>query len=183
MSFNNQDTTMNNNAICVSNQRGAVLIFSLIMLLLLTLVSVSMIQQNKLELAMTGNAMDQTKSLASAEAELKLAEQFISTQRVYSTTHQCNSGTTTQLNVSTTPFFTGTGNATINAVYCVIANAATQCTSGALNDGSSFPCTCDGNLGTELYSITWVSTASTNYGSQRTVKSNYAVDCSGGPFP
>lgn len=173
---------MNYKAMCASNQRGAVLIFSMVMLLLLTLVSVSMIQQNRQELAMTGNAMDQTKSLASAETELKLAEQYISAQRSYSAT-KCNSAAATQLNVSTTPFFTGTGNATINAVYCVIANAATQCASGALNDGSSFPCTCDGNLGTELYSITWVSTASTNYGAQRTVKSNYAVNCSGGPFP
>ncbi|MFI3185345.1 MAG: hypothetical protein QX198_05125, partial [Methylococcaceae bacterium] len=65
---------MNYEALCAPKQRGAVLIFSLIMLLLLTLASVSMIQQNKQELVMTGNALDQTKSFASAETELGLAE-------------------------------------------------------------------------------------------------------------
>lgn len=62
-------------------QRGAVLVFSLIILLLLTLISVSMIQQNKQELAMTGGVMNQTKALASAEVALSKAESAILMRR------------------------------------------------------------------------------------------------------
>lgn len=174
------------------NQRGAVLIFSLIMLLLLTLVSVTMIQQNKQELTMTGNVLDQTKSFASAETELGLAEKVITTVRTtgapaLTPINACNGNTTTQANVSATPFFptsgTSTGNATITAIYCLIGGTAeTPCASGVFNDGSSAACTCAGNRGTEVYAIRWVSTATSNYGSQRILESKYAVNCSGGSF-
>ncbi|MCK9394653.1 MAG: PilX N-terminal domain-containing pilus assembly protein [Methylobacter sp.] len=167
------------------NQRGAVLIFSLIMLLLLTLVSVSMIQQNKQELAMTGNTLQQTKSLASAETELKLAEQAIDTARLNPanpTDRTCNSSGASQVNQNQTILTTATGTSTITAVYCLRGTTETQCSSGALNDGSSAACMCDGNRGTEIYTVRWVSTADVNYGAQRTVESKYAVDCSGGPF-
>jgi Tfp pilus assembly protein PilX len=73
---------MSHKAIQTLNQKGAVLIFSLVMLLLLTLVSVSMIQQNKQELAMTGNTLEQTKSLARAETDLASAQVWIDHQRL-----------------------------------------------------------------------------------------------------
>ena len=176
---------MNYEALCAPKQRGAVLIFSLIMLLLLTLASVSMIQQNKQELVMTGNALDQTKSFASAETELGLAEKFITTTRTTGATaaNSCNSSAASQVNANTTPYFTGTGQATITAVYCLIGGTTeSQCLSGALNDGSSAACSCSGNFGTEIYDIRWESAATSNYSSQRVIESKYAVNCSGGPF-
>jgi len=163
---------MNNKAAHIPHQRGAVLIFSLIMLLLLTLVSVSMIQQNKQELAMTGNALDQTKTLASAETQLKLAEQSIDKTRYALTNlgdaipddHKCDSshkiieGTTVS-------------NSTVMKVYCNKNSTVTPCD----------PATCTCNFGTEIYTLELTVTDS-NSGSRRTVESKYAVNCSGGPF-
>lgn len=177
---------MNYEAMCVSNQRGAVLVFSLIMLLLLTLGSVSMIQQNKQELAMTGNTLEQTKSLARAETDLKLTEQVIDTTRLDPANpgnHKCNSSGASQVNANWVyPAVPVTGQSTVTAVYCLIGTTVTQCLSGALNDGSSAACMCDANHGTEIYTIKWESAADSNYGTQRTVESNYAVNCSGGQF-
>ncbi|MFA6053023.1 MAG: PilX N-terminal domain-containing pilus assembly protein [Methylobacter sp.] len=161
---------MNHEAMRASNQRGAVLIFSLIMLLLLTLVSVSMIQQNKQELAMAGNALEQTKTLASAETKLKLAEQEIVKKR-YALANlgdpipgnrKCDSGNLINNN-------TAIGNATVTAVYCLKNNTETLCD----------PASCMCNLGTEIYTINLVEDTGS---SRRTVESKYAVDCSGGPF-
>ncbi|MGZ8157568.1 MAG: hypothetical protein ACXWT1_14095 [Methylobacter sp.] len=157
-------------AMLVSHQRGAVLIFSLIMLLLLTLVSVSMIQQNKQELAMTGNALEQTRTLANAETKLKQAEQEIDKKRYaltkigdpIPTDRKCDSSNL--INNST-----AIGNATVTAVYCLKNSTETLCD----------PASCMCNLGTEIYTITL--TESSN-DSQRTVESKYAVDCSGGQF-
>lgn len=164
---------MNHEAMCVSNQRGAVLIFSLIMLLLLTLVSVSMIQQNKQELAMAGNALEQTKTLASAETKLKLAEQEIVKKRyalanlgdpIPGPNPKCDSGNLIN-NGSVI------GNATVTAVYCLKNSTETLCD----------PASCMCNFGTEIYTLT-LTVKDNNSGSQRTVESKYAVDCSGGPF-
>ena len=161
---------MNHEAKGVSNQRGAVLIFSLIMLLLLTLVSVSMIQQNKQELAMAGNALEQTKTLANAETKLKLAEQEID-QRRYALANlgdplpgnrKCDSSNLINNN-------TAIGNATVTAVYCLKNDTETLCD----------PASCMCNFGTEIYTIKLVEDTGS---SRRTVESKYAVDCSGGSF-
>lgn len=61
----------------VSRQHGVVLVFSMITLLLLTLLSVNMIQQNRLEFMMAGNAQTQTEDFSSAESLLKIAENYI----------------------------------------------------------------------------------------------------------
>lgn len=63
----------------LSRQRGVVLIFTLVILLLLTLLSVNMIQQNRLEFMMAGNVQTQTQTFSSAESLLKIAENFIDT--------------------------------------------------------------------------------------------------------
>lgn len=174
---------MNHEATYVPHQRGAVLVFSLIMLLLLTLVSVSMIQQNKQELAMTGNTLEQTKSLARAETELKLAEQVIDTTRLNPADlgdHRCNSSNASQLDENEIILTTATGKATVTAVYCLTGAIETQCTftNGVRNDTAACMCL----SGTEIYTTKWESTADSNYGSQRTVESKYAVNCSGGQF-
>lgn len=177
---------MDYEAMCASNQRGAVLIFSLVMLLLLTLASVSMIQQNKQELAMTGNTMEQTLSFARAETDLSLAEQAIKAARVNLATpddHRCNSSVESQVNEDW--IFSGdtaTGQATITAVYCVTSAGAAEerCT---FTDGvrdTIGACNCI--PGTEIYALRWTSTVGSNYGAQRTVESKYAVDCSAGSF-
>lgn len=178
---------MNHEAICISHQRGAVLAFSLVMLLLLTLVSVSMIQHNKQELAMTGNTLQQTKSLASAESELAQAQNLIDTTRhvnpadPYDTT--CNSDPSKEFTENQV-FFNpagAIGTATITAVYCLNASKSQdQCTFTSGVRDHKQACLCSG--GTEIYTVKWVSTADINYGAQRTVESNYAVDCSGGRF-
>jgi len=62
-------------------QRGAVLIFSLVMLLLITLVGVNMIQQNRLQFMMAANMQGQTSLFASAENILELAENYIGKKR------------------------------------------------------------------------------------------------------
>jgi Tfp pilus assembly protein PilX len=169
----NKGPAMNHEAMRASNQRGAVLIFSLIMLLLLTLVSVSMIQQNKQELAMAGNALEQTKTLASAETKLKLAEQAIDTARLNPADlndHKCNSSNLINENDSM-------GNATVTAVYCLKNDTETQCTfTDGVRDATA-ACVC--NFGTEIYTINLVEDTGS---SRRTVESKYAVDCSGGPF-
>ncbi|MGR9012097.1 MAG: PilX N-terminal domain-containing pilus assembly protein [Gammaproteobacteria bacterium] len=171
----------------IPNQRGAVLAFSLVMLLLLTLVSVSMIQQNKQELAMAGNALDQTKTLASAETQLKLAELSIDQIRYAlsnlgdpirsdlkcDNSHSIPNGTTLD-NGSTL------GNAKVTAVSCLRNKEVTPCPTGNLNDASSPECTCPQLNGTEIYTLSTVTNS--NSGSQRTVESKYAVDCSGGTF-
>ncbi len=52
------------------NQKGAVLAVSLFMLLLLTLVSTSMIRQNKTQIAIAANAGQQTQAFATVESAL-----------------------------------------------------------------------------------------------------------------
>lgn len=53
-----------------SKQTGAVLVFTLVMLTLLTLVGVNSIQINKLNFSMAKNAIDQTRILAELESEM-----------------------------------------------------------------------------------------------------------------
>lgn len=62
-------------------QQGAVLIFSLIMLLLMSLLGVNAMQQNRLQFLMSSNAQLQTDTLVQAENILEMAEAFIPLQR------------------------------------------------------------------------------------------------------
>ncbi|NOT85415.1 MAG: hypothetical protein HOP02_11690 [Methylococcaceae bacterium] len=54
----------------LQKQRGAVLAFSLVMLLLLTLVSISMIRQNKAQINIASNTGQQVKAFATVETAL-----------------------------------------------------------------------------------------------------------------
>ncbi|TAN65296.1 MAG: hypothetical protein EPN17_16930 [Methylobacter sp.] len=176
---------MNYEVMGISHQRGAVLAFSLVMLLLLTLVSVSMIQQNKQELAMAGNTLEQTKSLARAETDLAQAQQFIDETRLnpnasppYSD-RRCNIAS--QVDKDEVIVESATGKATVTGVYCLTSTTETECTytNGVRDD--IFACRCKDNA--EVYIIKWESIADVSgYGAQRTVESKYAVNCSGGGF-
>ncbi len=170
----------------VPNQRGAVLVFSLIMLTLLTLVSVTLIQQNKQELAMTGNTLDQTKSLAQAETDLANAQITIDHTRLEPPSYsslKCNSDPAKQVNKNQMIVNQATGTATVTGVYCLQSTIETECTytAAGVRDPNVGACMCVN--GTELYNIKWESIAgASSYGAQRTVESKYAVNCAGGQF-
>lgn len=63
----------------IKSQRGAVLAFSLVMLLLLTLAATRMIQQNKQQLEMANNARLLTQEFANSEGVLADAQNIINT--------------------------------------------------------------------------------------------------------
>lgn len=63
------------------NQSGAVLMFSLVILLLITLAGVNMIQQNRIQFMMAANAQDQTTTFASAQNILEMSEAYVGQQR------------------------------------------------------------------------------------------------------
>ena len=62
-------------------QQGAALIFALIMLLLMSLLGVNAMQQNRLQFLMSANSQMQTDALANAENLLVMAESFVRSQR------------------------------------------------------------------------------------------------------
>jgi len=64
-----------------NKQGGVVLVFSLLILLLITLVGVNMVQQNRLQFMMAANSQMQTTSFIDTEDVLELAEYFIARQR------------------------------------------------------------------------------------------------------
>jgi len=62
-------------------QTGVVLVFSLLILLLVTLLGVNMVQQNRIQFLMAGNAQQQSTTFASAEDVLRLVENYIDKTR------------------------------------------------------------------------------------------------------
>lgn len=64
-------------------QRGMVLIFTLVLLVLITLTSASQIQQNRLQLMMTAILQQQNQRFADAERALQLAKAYIESQRFF----------------------------------------------------------------------------------------------------
>jgi hypothetical protein len=116
---------LNMNAITLKNQRGAVLAFSLVMLLLLTLVSISMIQQNKVQIGVATNAGQQVKAFATVETALRQAQAVLEPQRyVDKATHHCKSGATNSVHPAPHTSGTLTGlsagiTAKIKEAYCI----------------------------------------------------------------
>lgn len=166
-----------------THQRGVILIFSLVMLTLLTLVTVSMVQQNKQELAMTGNTLEQTKSLARAESDLAIAQTKIDEARVRPADLKCNSTILSQIDKNDTIPNMVNGTATVTGVYCLAGNLETECTYDINPPSRDTIAACTCYKGTEIYIVKWESAASaSNYGAQRTVESKYGVNCAGGQF-
>jgi Tfp pilus assembly protein PilX len=116
---------MINNRPC--QQQGAMLIFSLLLLLVITLVGVTMIQQNRTQFMMTENTQSQALNFASAENVLALAENYIAGQRY----------ATWPLG-STSACVDNTGAAKACSTYnCKAPNGVfTQLMPGALNGGT-----------------------------------------------
>lgn len=183
----------------VFKQRGAVLAFSLVMLLLLTLVGVSMIQQNKQQFGMANNTLQQTQALATVEAELLRAETIIDGMRYDLTggktkaNHQCKA--LPQLDEETVI----TPAATVKEVYCLVwtGGAEQRClyNNGVrdldnpqppnnacirLNQAGSGNGDINDRCPIEIYTL-HTTFSDGNTGAQRTIESKYAVDCTSTP--
>ncbi|WP_394754829.1 hypothetical protein [Crenothrix sp.] len=120
----------------LKNQHGAVLAFSLVMLVLLTLASVSMIRQNKVQINIATNATQQVSAQASIDIALRQTQAILEALRYVDidgdgfigtderNAHHCKSGTTNSIHPI--PHTTGTlvglpadVTATIQAEHCI----------------------------------------------------------------
>jgi|GEM_PF-2203785 len=63
------------------SQQGAVLVFTLLLLLLITLLGVNMVQQNRTQFMIAENSQSQTTNFSQAENTLQSAENYIASQR------------------------------------------------------------------------------------------------------
>lgn len=81
-----------------NQQRGAVLAFSLVMLLLLTLASMSMVRQNKAQIAIATNTGQQTQAFATVETALRQTQAALEPLRYADKANRhCLSGATHSL--------------------------------------------------------------------------------------
>ncbi len=147
-------------------QRGIALVISLIILLSTTFLSVSVIQQNKLQFLMAGNTRQQTETLSNAENLLALAEEYVKLQRQPAgyDDKQCvvdADGKSTPLSAGDIPL--GVANATATIEDCFCNNYDSACAS------------IYGACGSEIYTIRVQFTDSS--GAYRAVKSRYSVAC------
>jgi hypothetical protein len=186
----------------INHQQGVVLIFSLVMLLLLTLVSVNMIQANQLELAMTTNALEQTKELARAEIYLAKAEENIKKRRQIMPPGLCNSETREwKKDVLESDNNNNKATALITQISCLLEEIVPKEYVCCLYDTQQDNCIAPGtgnpynpkvdkciapgtekpndpkicDEGNEIYTIKL--TTQIAYGTQRTIESKYSVDC------
>lgn len=160
----------------MTKQTGVAMIFSLIMLLLITLVGVSAVQQNKMQFLMAGNSRAQTEALTNAENILKLAELKVKTDRQGDEdpdSEHCYVNSAGEF----TPLYTE-NTAQPVAISLGISNAAATIEDcQALRSGASITevCTNTHEPGTELYTIRvrFIDDG----GAVRTVESLFAINC------
>ena len=182
-------------------QHGAVLAFSLVMLVLLTLVTVSMIQRNKLQVAVANNAKMQTQTFSAVENALALAQNALEAQRYADKTkNRCNSGTGANRIDEQEVLNTGmpTITARVVAVYCINGYGSPlakeiRCTYTNGNRDGVLACDLLNNAGTyqsatgpisdtacrvEEYTLNLEMIDSIS-GAKRTIQSKFMVNCSG----
>ena len=181
-------------------QQGAVLAFSLVMLVLLTLVTASMIQRNKLQVAVANNAKMQTQTFSAVENALALAQNALEAQRYADKTkNRCNSGTGANRVDEQEVLNTGMGSitATVVAAYCIDGYGTLpkeiRCTYTSGNRDAVHACDLLNNAGTyqsatgpisdtacivEEYTMNLEMTDSIS-GAKRTIQSKFMVNCSG----
>jgi hypothetical protein len=114
----------------LNNQQGAVLAFTLVILLLLTLASISMIRQNKAQIAIATNAGLQVTAFASVETALRQTQVVLEALRYHDKANRhCKSGSTNSIHPI--PHTSGTLaglpagiTAEIHAEYCISNYAA-----------------------------------------------------------
>jgi hypothetical protein len=188
----------------LSSQRGAVLAFSLLMLLLITLLGVNMVQQNKMQYMMAENTQTEVRNLTQAENLLKLAEEYIASQRFVTwpmpdpPVYECKNegGTFQQLlrgdlqNGAVIPNIVLPPGSSVEIAKTICINSTTKAESDCLFDTLDYcayfydPATFavptvaapSPNLcDTELYTITTTIIDEAN--NERAISSNYAVRC------
>lgn len=165
-------------------QRGAVLAFTLVMLLLLTLVGVSMIQQNKQQLMMAGNTQQQNQALANVDKVLSFAESYIDSQRVVAPTLCSKLQMTAFDNPTPLPLNIPNVTSKVTETYCFTPGGEVlRCIHGTDSPDSPGCDAWDNNRTTnctgEIYTIE-TTAIDTSSGTQRKIESKYAVDCSNG---
>ncbi|MEQ1638010.1 MAG: hypothetical protein ABL903_15105 [Methylococcales bacterium] len=107
-----------------NKQRGAVLAFSLVMLLLLTLVSISMIRQNKAQINIASNAGQQVKAFATVETALLQTQAILEPMRYVGTapypaaTRHCRANNPIDEGDTIAGLPTGV-TAVVRGVYCI----------------------------------------------------------------
>ena len=135
----------------LKKQTGAVLAFSLVMLLLLTLAATRMIQQNKQQLEMANNARLQTQAFADAEATLAYAKNIIDVNPAHIDPTSTPPSDDSHLCVPTSqylqhilpsgkvsfPVSVTNASATILSTSCMTPSNMTKCTD---YDGSKITC-------------------------------------------
>lgn len=137
-------------------QNGAVLAFSLVMLLLLTLAATRMIQQNKQQLEISNNARLLTQEFANAEGFLANVKNLINSGAVIdggmpqhidptgtpinSNAHQCVQLSSYKQNIGLAgPIPIANGTATILSVSCLSSAGTTKCTDYVGNKLTCYP--------------------------------------------
>lgn len=177
-----------------TQQRGAVLAFSLIMLMLFSLVGATVMTQNKVQLSMTSNARQQSQSLATIESALGKAQNLVDGLRYRNQSlAQCNS--TNQIDENRTlNLGDSSQTAKIAAVYCLsnyiagVGGNEQRCTytAGVRDDISA--CSMLSNAGSlagcdiEVYTIN-LNVLDNTTGAKRVIEAKYEVDCTGDTHP
>jgi hypothetical protein len=163
-------------------QQGVVLAFVLVMLLLLTTISVNMIQQNQQNLATANNARQQVAVLSTAETTVLGSGAIIEGIRYADKAiHKCKAAG--QIDQGST-----IGTSTVIGVYCMwrVGGAEKQCryTGSPLarvaTDSDCAALTQAGSVNgcpVEIYTLETSSIG--DKGAKRTIQSKYAVDCTG----
>ena len=114
--------------VTLKNQRGAVLVFSLVMLLLLMLASTSMIQQNKAQIGVATNAGQQVTAFADVETALLSTQAALAVLRYDSAPYppatgaatHCKSGASNSVHQDNDITIADTSvTATVKADYCI----------------------------------------------------------------
>jgi hypothetical protein len=166
----------------LTRQSGVVLAFSLVMLLLISLASMSMLQENSNQIRMINNLSAQNQTFADVEFALDQAETQIRSVRV-SPAADATCVNPNQLSVGDT--ITGT-TAQITATYCVYNNREYQCTGDtyapAYNQDDPaenvIACTrlATAQCPTEVYKFN-IAASNSATSSTRAIKSKFAVGC------
>ncbi len=178
----------------LNGQQGAVLIFILVMLVLLTLVNVSMIQQNKTQLTITSNVGEQVKTFSRAEMALNVAESMIEAQRKpykddptkLSQKDDCGINGQLYENGKLDLPETIQATATIKAVFCAINSFEYRCVGEnsytahhAESTENTNACAklTNAQCPSEVYTID-VTLTDSHTEAQRTIRSKFSVGCS-----
>lgn len=164
----------------LNRQSGMVLAFSLIMLILVSVISISMLQENSLQIRMVSNTGEQNQAFSNVEADLTQAESNLTALR------RSAAADDTCVNpnqLSDGSVITGT-SAQITATYCVFNKREHRCLGQSytpVNQSDPDNVTACSKLATaqcptEIYKFNIAVTDSTT-GTSRAIKSKFAVGC------